>query len=114
MNTVLLYVISQTLYFVHAYKTKMYIIFSLHAKMILKPGTICLINFLCLTWLILIQIYNYTEMYFADQYEYFLNWKYLLDSPKICILLKVYFYLSIIIALFISHDIFCYFKERDQ
>ena len=52
----------QTLHFVQVGKTKMHILFSLHTKIILKPGTICLSNFLCLNWSILIQIYYYAEM----------------------------------------------------
>ena len=61
----------ETLHFVQVGKTKMHNIFSLHAKIILKPGTIFLINFLYIdTGKSLIK--RRCTFAFAEQYKYFL------------------------------------------
>ena len=54
---------SQILHFVHADTLKMYKISLLYVNIIIMPETIWLINYLCLTSLILIQLYHYTEIY---------------------------------------------------
>ena len=56
-------VTSQILHFVLADIMKMYKISFLYVNIIIMPETIWLINYLCLTSLILIQMYHYTEIY---------------------------------------------------
>ena len=79
--------------------------FSLHAKIILKLGTICFTNFFCLTWSILItKLLLCRDVYLPFQininiFQLFINLlRNLIDSPKICILLLVNYYMIICFA----------------